>query len=170
MRRRQGLVQFLRDRLETLGDEPQSAHRLIASLAGCKIMATTCLDRRLERAFEDAGRPMDVIIGRTYSPFQDEQKAKLYKLRGSIERPESLVLTEDDYEKFYDDDESLSVVLQGLLATKTILFVGYNLDDPHFKRLLRKVTASLDNLARRSIRLCRGSFTQHRAVVPAPRG
>ena len=147
---RQALIQYLRDRLEEPGNESQAAYRLIASLAGCKVMATTCMDRSLERAFDAAGRPLDVIIGRTDLPFQDERKTRLYKLRGSIERPESLVLTEDDYDKFFDDDESLSVVLQGLLATKTILFVGYSLDDPDFKRLYQKATSSLDNLARRS--------------------
>jgi hypothetical protein len=42
------------------------------------------------------------------------------------------------------------VVLQGYLARKTILFVGYDLADPHFKRLYRKVTAPFDHYARRA--------------------
>ena len=70
--------------------------------------------------------------------------------RGSVERPKSLVLTEDDYEAFFEDQTSISVVLQGYLARKTILFVGYDLADPYFKRLYQKVMASLDGYARRS--------------------
>ena len=147
---RQALVQFIRDQLEALGDEPQRAHRLIARLTDCNVLATTCLDRRLERAFEEAKRPLDVVIGNLDVAFEDERKARLYKLRGSVERAESLVLTEDDYEAFFDDQASISVALQGYLARKTILFVGYDLADPHFKRLYRKVTVPLDGFARRA--------------------
>ncbi|UCC62160.1 MAG: SUMF1/EgtB/PvdO family nonheme iron enzyme, partial [Anaerolineae bacterium] len=39
---------------------------------------------------------------------------------------------------------------QGYLARKTILFIGYDLADPHFKRLYRKVTTSLDKFAKRA--------------------
>jgi len=147
---RQALVQFLRDELEALGDEPQRVHHLIAGLADCDLLVTTCLDRRLERAFEAAGRPLDVIISALDVAFEQEHRAQLYKLRGSLDRVESLVLTEDDYETFFEDQDSLSVVLQGDLARKTILFVGYDLADPHFKRLYRKVTAPLDRYARRA--------------------
>ncbi len=147
---RQALVQFLRDQLEERGDEPQQPHRLVAGLTDCDVLATTCLDRRLERAFEQAGRPLDVIVGDVDVAFEDERKAQLYKLRGSLERVDSLVLTEDDYETFFEDQASISVVLQGYLARKTILFVGYDLADPHFKRLYRKVTAPLDGYARRA--------------------
>jgi hypothetical protein len=144
------LVQFLRDQLVALGDESQQAHRLIARLTDCNVLITTCLDRRLERAFEEIERPVDVIIGNVDVAFEDERKAQLYKLRGSVEQVESLVLTEDDYEDFYEDHASICVALQGYLARKTILFVGYDLADPHFKRLYRKVTAPLDDCARRA--------------------
>jgi len=147
---RHALAQFLRDQLEGLGDQPQPVHRLIAGLTDCSILVTTCLDGRLERAFDEAGRPLDVIIGDPDVAFEDERKAQLYKLRGSVDRVESLVLTEDDYETFFEDQASISVVLQGYLARKTVLFVGYDLADPHFKRLYRKVTVPLDGCARRA--------------------
>jgi hypothetical protein len=147
---RQALVQFIRDQMGGLGNEPQRVHRLIAGLTDCKVLAITCIDRRLERAFEEAGRPFDVIIGNIDVAFEDERKAQVYKLRGSVEWVESLVLTEDDYETFFEDQASISVVLQGYLARKTILFVGYDLADPHFKRLYCKVTAPLDAFARRA--------------------
>jgi len=147
---RQALVQLVCDQLEELGDKPQQAHRLIAGLTGCNVLATTCLDRRLERAIEEAERPLDVIIGNVDVAFEDKRNVQLYKLRGSVGRVESLVLTEDDYETFFEDQASISVVLQGYLARKTILFVGYDLADPHFKRLYRKVTTPLDDYARRA--------------------
>ena len=147
---RQALIQFLRDQLEALGDQPQQVHHLIAGLRDCKVLVTTCVDRRLEQAFAEAGRPLDVIIGNKDVPFVDERKAQLYKLRGSVERVESLVLTEGDYETFFEDQASISVVLQGYLARKTVLFLGYDLADPFFKQLYRKVIAHLDDYARRA--------------------
>ena len=138
------------NRMEALGDEPQQVHLLIAGLMPCKEFASTLLDRRLERAFEALGRPLDVIVADADVPFEDERNAQLYKLRGSLDRPESLVLTEDDYDEFSDDQASISLVLQALLARKTIVFAGYDLADANFRRLHRKVTADLDGFGRRS--------------------
>jgi hypothetical protein len=147
---RQALVQFVRDQLEALGDEPKQIHRLIAGLTRRLVLVTTALDRRLERAFEEKGKPLHVIIGNVDVPFDDERTTQLYKLRGSVERVESLVLTEDDHEVFFEDQASISVALQGYLVRKTIVFVGYDLADANFKRLYRKVTAPLDAYARRA--------------------
>jgi hypothetical protein len=145
---RQALVQFVRDQLEAQGDQPKEIHRLIAAFTRRLVLVTTALDRRLERAFEEKGRPLHVIIGNMDVPFDDERVTQLYKLRGSLERVESLVLTEDDHEVFFEDQASISVALQGYLVRKTIVFVGYELADAHFKRLYRKVTAPLDAYAR----------------------
>ena len=147
---RHELIRFVRDRLEAMGNTPQPIHRLIAKLTCCKILATTCLDCRLEQAIKEEGRPLNIIDENADIAFQDQRKTSLYKLRGSIDRVESLVLTEDDYEAFYDDEKSISLALQAHLACKTILFVGYDLADPYFKRLYSKVTDSLDTFARRS--------------------
>jgi hypothetical protein len=113
---RQALIQFLRGQFEALGDEPQPAHRLIAGLSDCHLIVTTCLDRRLERAFAEAGRPLDVIIGTVDIAFEDERKPRLYRLRGALDRAESLILTEDDYETFFEDQSSISIALQAYLG------------------------------------------------------
>src|SRR5262245_51480105 len=147
---RNALIRFLREQLAALGDEPQPVHRLIAGLSQCNILVTTALNRRLERAFDQAKRPLEVVISDDDVPFENETRAQLYKLRGALDRPESLILTEEDHEGFFEDQASISIVLQGYLARKTILFVGYDLDDRNFQRLYRKVTAPLDDLARRA--------------------
>lgn len=144
------LIQFLRDQFTTLGDKPQPTHNLIAKLTTCKILVTTCLDQKLERAFEEASRPLNVIVHASDIPFEDEHKTQLYRLHGRLDQPASLILTEDNYENFFDNQASISIVLQGYLARKTILFLGYDLSDPHFKRLYRKVTEPLDQFTRRA--------------------
>ncbi|MCC9076549.1 SIR2 family protein [Litorilinea aerophila] len=147
---RQALIQFLREQVELTGAQPQKAHDLIARLGSLKVIATTCVDRRLERAFEAAGRSLDVIVSSADVALEEGEKTQLYKLRGTLEQVQSLVLTEDDYEDFFLDQDSVSVVLEGYLARKTIVFVGYDLADPEFKRLFSKVTGALDLFARRA--------------------
>jgi hypothetical protein len=144
------LVQFVRDEIERLGDEPQRIHRLIARLTQCQVWVTTCFDSRLERACAEIGRPLQPITGKIEVAFDDDQKTRLYKLRGSVERVESLILTEEDYERFFEEHASISVVLRAYLASKTVLFIGYDLADPQFRNLYRRVTDLLDNYARRA--------------------
>lgn len=150
MHGRHALVQFVRDQLQQAGDEPSEVHRLIAGLVECRILVTTCLDRRLERTLEEAGRPPVIMMHNHDVAFTDEQRTQLYRIRGAAEQPDSLVLTEDDCDRFFDDENSISVVLQGYLARSTILFFGYDLTDPSFKRLYRRITANLDGFARRA--------------------
>ena len=166
---RQALVQFVRDRLEELGDEPQPAHRLLARLAQCDVLVTTALNRRLERAFAEVGRPLQVIVSDDDIAFEDERRAQLYKLRGALDQLDTLILTKDDHLDFFDDQSSLSVVLQGYLARKTLLFIGYDLDDDSFMLLYRKVTAALDNFAPPLVRFWRRAARSHGALVQARR-
>ncbi len=87
----QALMQFLRDQLEELGDEPQQAHRLIAGL-------TDCLDRRLERAFEEVGRPLDVVIGAVstaFSGFSDSKGIEPLRPLRSADDTERVMLSAD---------------------------------------------------------------------------
>jgi len=152
---RQALLQLVRDEVAAFSEEPQLVHDLIAELADYKVMATTCLDRRLEQAIQNKRRPLSVVIRNEDVPFADEGAVQLYKLRGSVEQPESLLLTSDQYDAF-DQQATISLVLlvlQGYLARKTIVFLGYDLADPHFRRLYRKTIDPLDIYARRSYAL-----------------
>lgn len=139
---RQALVQWLRDQEAAPAEALPLAYRLIAGLTACNLLATTAVDQRLERAFEAAGRPLTVVVGVADLAFEDSRQTTLYKLRGTLEQPESLALTEYKLAAFYEGERNLgAIVLQGYLARKTLLFVGYDLDDRQFQWLYSKVTA-----------------------------
>jgi hypothetical protein len=72
---------------------------------------------------------------------------QLFKLRGSVDQPETLVLTEEEFRKFLKQQESISTALKGQLASKMLLFLGYDLEDPDFRRLYEEVIGDLDKLA-----------------------
>ena len=149
-RGRHALVDLVARHFQALGDTPQPAHRLIAGLTHCGVLATTDLSGCLERAFREAGRPLQAVIRNEDIAFEDEGATQLYKLRGTLDRFDSLVLTEDDHARFFRAQDSISLVLQGYLARKTILFLGYDLDDPHFKQLYEKIAGDLDRFQRRA--------------------
>jgi len=63
----------------------------------------------------------------------------VWHVHGLLERPDSLVLTEEDYERVYADGSPLVTQLRGLLAHKRLLFVGFGFRDDEVMRLLRRV-------------------------------
>ncbi len=152
---KQALISLVREQLEAAGgDAPEPIHRLAAQLSNCQVFVTTCVDERLERAFDVAGRPPIVIVNDADVPFEDTQKAQLYRLRGTLGRPDSVVLTEADFERFWTGKDVAQLVagLKSLMARRTIVFIGYDLGDPHFRQFFHEAVESLDRpkLVRRS--------------------
>ena len=63
----------------------------------------------------------------------------LLKLHGSVDQPADLVLTRDDYLNLPSRSGALFGLLQAMLMTKHILFVGYSLTDDSFHRVMHEV-------------------------------
>jgi energy-coupling factor transporter ATP-binding protein EcfA2 len=139
------LVEWVAAHLAALEAVPQPLHHLIARLTSCTVLLTTIPDPRLERAFAEAERPLVVITGSEAATMPDAGVARFYRPWGSLEQPASLVLTEADQEAFFEHPDGIPTLLRGELAQKTILIAGYDLADPVFRQLYRKLTAALDN-------------------------
>jgi hypothetical protein len=71
-------------------------------------------------------------------------------MQGCITQPDSLVITDDDYEEFLARLPTLSDVIRALFATKTLIFIGYDLEDRSFKRLYANVTRGVGVHRRRA--------------------
>jgi hypothetical protein len=63
----------------------------------------------------------------------------LLKLHGDIKLDKSIVLTREQYVRFDSDSMPLASVVQSLMVTKHMLFIGYSLSDENFIRLARQV-------------------------------
>jgi len=63
----------------------------------------------------------------------------VYHLHGHLERPETLVLTEDDYFDFLVNVPQVGIppLVQEVLSATSLLFVGYSLADWNFRVLFR---------------------------------
>lgn len=111
-------------------------HQLLASLPISEAV-TTNYDVCLETAFADAGRPMRVL------PRESVGGARrwLVKLHGSVDHAERIVLSREDYLRFEGEGAALAGIVQALLLTRHMLFVGYSLSDDNFHRLVHQVRA-----------------------------
>lgn len=155
---RNALILALREELEEMADRPSSLHQLLADavLPNSKII-TTRFDQSLEQALEQFEKSYVRIVRDTDIPFFDETKIVLIKIQGDITQPDSLVITEDDIDAFISRLPTVSDVVRAFFATKTLIFLGYDLSGEQFKRFFRQVTRNLSIFRRQAY-----------AVVPGP--
>jgi len=109
-------------------------HQLLASLPIHEAV-TTNYDTLFERAWTNTGRKPRVL------PRQDAQDAStwLLKLHGSVDDQRRIVLSRQDTLRLEGDGEAVSGVVQAMLLTRHMLFVGYSLSDDNFHRIVHQV-------------------------------
>lgn len=120
---------------------------------------TTNYDRLVERAFEAIDRPIDPIAGPKDLALRATPGAtRLYKMHGSIDRLDDVVISTDDYELYRSTRGAYLPLLQAHLTSMSMLFVGLSFTDPNVRHVLS---------------LIRESFTdappEHFAIVKPPR-
>ena len=124
--------------------------RAVASLPA-RTMITTAFDQRLEEALRQAGRRVNAVVKDVNVPLDDPDRVQLIYLRGRLDQPdESLTLTSDDAADLFGRLPTVATILRGLFASKTLLFLGYSLADPHFETLYQQVSRPIGNLMRRA--------------------
>ena len=110
------------------------SHSLLASLPVSEVV-TTNYDKLFEKASEDARRPVAVLPHT--SPRGGDRW--LLKLHGSV--GDEIVLTRDDYLDMMRSRSALTSIVQALLMTRHMLFVGYSLTDEDFHQIAHDVRA-----------------------------
>ncbi|MDF2399759.1 SIR2 family protein [Pseudomonas sp. 3MA1] len=70
---------------------------------------------------------------------------KVYHVHGSIDSPENLVVTSDDYFRFMNGDSYFSRKLSTILHENTVVILGYSLADTNLKRIINDYKAFTNN-------------------------
>lgn len=103
---------------------------------------TTNWDNFIQNLFTD----FQVEIGQKEAIFADQKSiGELYKIHGCTSKPESLVVTSDDYNKFISNNHYLNAKLLTLFAEYPIIFMGYSLSDPNIELILKNLISCLDS-------------------------
>lgn len=113
------------------------SHALVADL-GVRQSVTTNFDTALELAMEPVhGSDLRVMTrqwARSCSPW-------LLKLHGSVDDPGSIVLTSSQYRRHETHGRPMYGLVQGLLMTSHLLFIGFSLSDSAYLNLAAEVEA-----------------------------
>jgi hypothetical protein len=111
-------------------------HALLASLRTKRIVTTNfdcCMELALETPAAKNFRVLTRQLAASSLPW-------LLKLNGDIRQTGSLVLTTDDLKRYPKERRALEGVVQGLLLTSHLLFVGFSLTDKNFLELADAVS------------------------------
>jgi len=126
---------------------------------------TTNYDPLLEEFFPN----LEVFTGQEELMFSDPVGVgEIYKIHGGCKKPESLVLTSEDYKDFDKKNPYLAAKLLTIFVEHPVLFLGYSLSDPNIQLILTSIASILtqENISKLQDRLI---FVQWDPNVSTPR-
>ncbi|MEL7672040.1 SIR2 family protein [Methanobacterium sp.] len=102
---------------------------------------TTNYDTILEQIFSD----FTVLVGQDNMLLSNTNSIfEIFKIHGSIEFPNSMVLTKEDYDYFDKKLKYLSAKLLTLFVEHPIIFIGYGMGDLNILKLLEEISICLN--------------------------
>jgi serine/threonine protein kinase len=139
-RGRYDLINFLRQRLDAPGYQPLPVQELVARIPFSAIVDAGW-DRLLQVALEAQSVPYQLIQSALDIPYAlSMPRLVLYKPYGSLDRPDSLVITEDDQLNVFYQLQGIKRRLADLLASHSLLMLGYAPDyDSVFVRIYHEI-------------------------------
>lgn len=108
-----------------------------------KFIWTTNYDRLVERAFGSVNRPIDTVSGAADLALRATPGAtRLFKMHGSVERLDDVVISTDDYELYRSKRGAFLPLLQAHLSSMSMLFLGISFTDPNIRHVLSLIRES----------------------------
>ena len=142
---RQRLTAYLASALAS--GKPSEAHRQFAELP-LDVVLTTNMDTLIERALQDRGRSCNVIVEPREVAYVGNAEVSVFKLVGSVERPDSLILTTFDLREFEERQGLLVETLTHYLATRTMIILGSAMTNRILTSIVERAGRQLGEAAR----------------------
>lgn len=102
---------------------------------------TTNWDNFLEDNFKD----FNIYIGQQELLFSEAISiGEIYKIHGCISRPESIVVTEEDYLDFNSKNAYLAAKLLTIFVEHPIIFIGYSLSDNNIQQIIDSIVKCVE--------------------------
>lgn len=129
-------------------------HHKLASIPHFKDIITTNYDKTLEIALADN---YNLIYKDTDLTYIDKSKTNLFKIHGTIDDVDSIIITKKDYTDLYKNNFTNRLVwshIKSLLTTKTVLYIGYSHDDDNIDIITDHIHDSLGANFKESYLIC----------------
>lgn len=101
---------------------------------------TTNYDTFIE---QDIFTEHETIIGQKV--FMGSEIGTILKIHGCITKPNSLILTKEDYDKFDKKSKILAAKVLNLFTENPVIFLGYSITDNNVRKLLHDIFTCVDS-------------------------
>ncbi len=136
-----GRQQMLAALREAIGDPQLWPLRVIERMADVHfpVVVSTGFDHLLETELARGGRTLRRVVD--CRSISDDASATdlIVRLFGSLDQEDSVIVTEDDLWEFFDRFDRMADALKAILATRTLVFLGYDIGDETFRHLYSQV-------------------------------
>jgi hypothetical protein len=122
------------DTITGSGDEHAAE---IAALGAIRphALITTNYDSMLEKLFEG----YESIIGKSVLRYNLNAYGEVYHIHGSVDLPETMVVTKDDYDAWSEESKYFAAKLLTYFAEHPVFIFGYGLGDPNVQTVLQDI-------------------------------
>ena len=112
-------------------------------LSKAKVIITTNYDTLTEDLLNSINEKPTIYIGQK-GFFDDTYNwSELFKIHGDVKDPSSIVITEEDYDKYDKNSILISAKILSNLINSPIIFLGYSLSDRNVQKLLSDFASQL---------------------------
>ena len=122
-------------------EQTTNVHALLAKLP-IRNYWTTNYDSIIENALYRENKHFDLIYDNdSFATLDDMRDHVVYKCHGHFNNPESIVITQEDYENYRIRAFNFTHALYNELATSSILFLGYSFNDPDINNIITTLSS-----------------------------
>jgi hypothetical protein len=115
---------------------PSPIHELLPHFR-FRAIVTTNFDQLIEAAFGGTLPVATQKDAKDVAKYLGEETPFLFKVHGDIDRPDTIVLTAEEFAQVTVDNKAFKNSFSALLLTSPLLFVGYSHSDPDLDLFLR---------------------------------
>lgn len=139
---REQLIKFLRQTFAATPFSDEKWHKELALIPHIKTIITTNYDNLFEKNYGDK-----CVVIRTDGDIKniDENKTAIFKIHGDFLVPDKLIITRDDYAKWLGEfpRTPLYNLVVSRLITKSVIFLGYSIEDINALTLIYTINSQL---------------------------